>query len=42
VAVIDGYDCGIGYMDTRIGQVLEALREQGIDEEGLKKRIYHE
>jgi choline-sulfatase len=34
-AVIDGYDCGIRYMDAHIGQVLDALREQGIDDAEL-------
>jgi len=29
-AVIDGYDCGIGYMDTHIGRVLNALADQGV------------
>jgi hypothetical protein len=27
--MIDGYDCGIRYMDGHIGQVLAALEEQG-------------
>ena len=26
--VIDGYDCGISYMDSHIGQVMEALEKQ--------------
>lgn len=28
--MIDGYDCGIRYMDTHIGQILEALERQGV------------
>lgn len=28
--MIDGYDCGIRYMDGHIGQVLAALEEQGV------------
>ena len=28
--VVDGYDCGIAYMDTHIGQVLDALEKQGV------------
>lgn len=28
--VIDGYDCGIRYMDERIGEILNLLREKGI------------
>ena len=27
---IDGYDCGIAYMDTHIGQILDALEAQGV------------
>ncbi len=29
-AVIDGYDCGIHYADSLIGQVFDALRAQGV------------
>ena len=29
----DGYDCGIRYMDTHIGQILGRLREKGIYED---------
>lgn len=28
--VIDGYDCGIRYMDGHIGQLFDALRKQGV------------
>lgn len=28
--VIDGYDCGIRYMDEKIGEILALLREKGI------------
>ena len=28
--MIDGYDCGIAYLDTHIGQILSALEEQGV------------
>jgi len=28
--VIDGYDCGIRYMDTHIARLFEALREEGV------------
>ncbi|MBN1349157.1 sulfatase [candidate division KSB1 bacterium] len=28
--IIDGYDCGIRYMDQHIGQLFEALRKEGI------------
>lgn len=28
--LIDGYDCGIAYMDMHIGYILDALREEGI------------
>jgi arylsulfatase A-like enzyme len=28
--VIDGYDCGIRYMDEHIGRVLQALADQGV------------
>lgn len=28
--VIDGYDCGIRYMDERIGQIVDLLKEKGI------------
>lgn len=28
--MIDGYDCGIRYMDTHIGQIFDALRKQGV------------
>jgi len=28
--MIDGYDCGIAYMDAHIGQVLAALQTQGV------------
>jgi arylsulfatase A-like enzyme len=31
--LFDGYDCGIRYMDTHIGQVLAALEAQGVLEE---------
>lgn len=31
--LIDGYDCGIAYMDEHIGQVLEALRSKGVDDD---------
>jgi len=27
---IDGYDCGIAYMDSHIGRVFEALEQQGV------------
>jgi arylsulfatase A-like enzyme len=27
---IDGYDCGIRYMDNHIGEILQALEEQGV------------
>lgn len=27
---IDGYDCGIAYMDTHIGQIFTALEKQGV------------
>jgi choline-sulfatase len=29
-AFIDGYDCGIRYMDTHIGLIMQALKEQGV------------
>lgn len=29
--MIDGYDCGIRYMDSHIGQIFHALAEQGVD-----------
>ena len=28
--MIDGYDCGIRYMDGHIGQILDALRQEGV------------
>ncbi|MBQ8185337.1 MAG: sulfatase [Clostridia bacterium] len=28
--LMDGYDCGIAYMDMHIGYILDALREQGV------------
>ncbi|MBS3734983.1 MAG: sulfatase [Phycisphaerae bacterium] len=28
--IIDGYDCGIAYMDRHIGRLLDALSEQGV------------
>jgi choline-sulfatase len=28
--LIDGYDCGIAYLDTHIGQVLSALQSKGV------------
>lgn len=28
--LIDGYDCGISYMDMHIGYILDALREEGV------------
>jgi len=28
--LIDGYDCGIAYMDMHIGYILDALREEGV------------
>lgn len=28
--MIDGYDCGIRYMDDHIGRIFDALREQGV------------
>jgi arylsulfatase A-like enzyme len=28
--LIDAYDCGIAYMDSHVGQVLEALERQGV------------
>jgi len=28
--MIDGYDCGIRYMDSHIGMLFDALREQGV------------
>ncbi len=31
--MIDGYDCGIRYLDQHIGKILAALEEQGIREE---------
>jgi len=31
--VIDGYDCGIAYMDGHIGQLLDALEAQGVLDE---------
>ncbi|MGG6312764.1 sulfatase family protein [Paenibacillus macerans] len=31
--MIDGYDCGIRYMDEHIGQIFEALRMQGVMDE---------
>ncbi len=31
--MVDGYDCGIRYMDTHIGQVFAALEEQGVMED---------
>lgn len=31
--MIDGYDCGIRYMDGHIGQLLDALREQEVFED---------
>ena len=31
--MIDGYDCGIRYMDGHIGQIIAALRQQGIMDE---------
>ena len=31
--MIDGYDCGIRYMDGHIGQIFEALEEQGVMED---------
>ena len=31
--VIDGYDCGIAYMDQHIGRLLDALEEQGVLED---------
>lgn len=31
--MIDGYDCGIRYMDEHIGQIFEALRLQGVMDE---------
>ena len=30
---IDGYDCGIHYMDSHIGQLLEALKAEGVYED---------
>ncbi len=34
--MIDGYDCGIRYMDDHIGRVLSALEEQGVlDDMGI-------
>ncbi|MCE5197578.1 MAG: sulfatase [Armatimonadota bacterium] len=29
--MIDGYDCGIRYMDEHIGRIFEALAKQGVD-----------
>ena len=29
----DGYDCGVRYMDTMIGRLLDALRDEGVYEE---------
>lgn len=31
--MIDGYDCGIRYMDSHIGQLLQKLEEQGVLED---------
>lgn len=31
--VIDGYDGGINYMDKHVGQILQTLREMGIEDE---------
>ncbi|MBN1901235.1 sulfatase [Candidatus Sumerlaeota bacterium] len=28
--MIDGYDCGVSYMDTHIGRVFDALKEKGV------------
>lgn len=33
--MIDGYDCGIAYLDGHIRQILEALAAQGVGEEEL-------
>ncbi|MBP8989991.1 MAG: sulfatase [Clostridia bacterium] len=33
--MIDGYDCGIRYMDSHIGLLLEALSNQGVDFDSL-------
>jgi len=32
-SLIDGYDCGIAYMDQHIGQLLDALEKQGVMDE---------
>jgi arylsulfatase A-like enzyme len=31
--VIDGYDCGVAYMDSHIGRILEALEAKGVLED---------
>jgi arylsulfatase A-like enzyme len=31
--MVDGYDCGIRYMDEHIGQLLSALEEQGVGDD---------
>lgn len=31
--VVDGYDCGIRYVDEHVGRILEALRRQGLGDE---------
>lgn len=32
-SVIDGYDIGVRYVDDHIGQVIEALKQQGVDDD---------
>ena len=31
--MIDGYDCGIRYLDTHVGRILDFLEEQGVLED---------